>query len=367
MNIVYRKIIKETIDSINKLNNYITDKNFKCFTDITYQRAIDIIKGPDMCKSEFIKKINGLFNYGAGSQSMYSINFWIYRGWTSEESSLKVTEIQKSNSNKYVNKLKSGELMCTFSREYLETIYDKDYVDNLLSAKAKHASLIFIQNKKLYPTLYVGYNNTSIEYYLKKGYSEEESKKLLSERQSTFSLEKCISKHGKDEGTKIFNQRQEKWLNTLNNKPQEEIDDINSRKAITLDNMIKKYGEEEGREKYYSWSDSKNPGIINKNDILMPGKLYYIHFYNDELQFWKIGITNLTVENGRFAKNDVFFNKYNLNYKIIFEHEYNTYYECFEKEQFILRAFRKNRCTIDYNGFKTTEAFKINILKEFIK
>ena len=99
----------------------------------------------------------------------------------------------------------------------------------------------------------------------------------------------------------------------------------------------------------------------------MPGKLYYIHFYNHELEFWKIGITKLDVENGRFAKNDVFFNKYNLNYNIIFINEYESYSECFQKEQFILQTFRKNRLNINYNGFKTTEAFNINILKEFIK
>jgi hypothetical protein len=157
-----------------------------------------------------------------------------------EESNLKVSDIQKNNSNKYVDKLKNGELLCTFSREYLEKIYDKDYVDNLLINRAKYANSVFIENKKLNPTLYIGYNNTSIEYYLKKGYSEDESKKLLSERQATFSLEKCINKHGKEEGTRIFNERQVKWQNTLNSKPQEEIDDINSRKAITLDNMIRK-------------------------------------------------------------------------------------------------------------------------------
>jgi hypothetical protein len=99
----------------------------------------------------------------------------------------------------------------------------------------------------------------------------------------------------------------------------------------------------------------------------MSGKLYYIHFYNDEFEFWKIGITKLDVENGRFAKNDVFFNKYNLNYTIIFINEYESYSECFQKEQFILQTFMKNRLNINYNGFKTTEAFNINILKEFIK
>jgi hypothetical protein len=54
-----------------------------------------------------------------------------------------------------------------------------------------------------------------IEYFLKKGYSEEESKEMVIERQTTFSKEICIKKYGEDEGLKIFNLRQEKWAKTL--------------------------------------------------------------------------------------------------------------------------------------------------------
>jgi hypothetical protein len=44
-------------------------------------------------------------------------------------------------------------------------------------------------------------NSCKIEYYLKKTDGDlEEAKKLLSERQSTFSLDKCIKKYGEIEG-----------------------------------------------------------------------------------------------------------------------------------------------------------------------
>lgn len=46
--------------------------------------------------------------------------------------------------------------------------------------------------------------------------SEPEAKEALSERQCTFSLEKCIQKFGEEEGLKRFKERQEKWLNSLN-------------------------------------------------------------------------------------------------------------------------------------------------------
>lgn len=58
-------------------------------------------------------------------------------------------------------------------------------------------------------------SSTCLEFYLNQGLSEEEAKKKLSERQSTFSLEKCIQKYGEEEGIERFKARQEKWLNSL--------------------------------------------------------------------------------------------------------------------------------------------------------
>lgn len=56
-----------------------------------------------------------------------------------------------------------------------------------------------------------------LEYWLNKGYNEEESIKLLKDRQTTFSLNKCIEKFGEIEGNIIFNKRQDKWLDSLLN------------------------------------------------------------------------------------------------------------------------------------------------------
>lgn len=55
----------------------------------------------------------------------------------------------------------------------------------------------------------------TLEYYMNKGMSEEGARAALKERQSTFSLKKCIEKYGEEEGTRRFKERQEKWLNSL--------------------------------------------------------------------------------------------------------------------------------------------------------
>jgi very-short-patch-repair endonuclease len=54
--------------------------------------------------------------------------------------------------------------------------------------------------------------STTIEYFIQKGLSEEDARIKLKERQTTFSLEKCIVKYGESEGILKWTQRQEKWL-----------------------------------------------------------------------------------------------------------------------------------------------------------
>jgi hypothetical protein len=79
------------------------------------------------------------------------------------------------------------------------------------------------QNKKI-----LNKDTTKIDYWLEKTNGDEsEAKKLLSERQSTFSLDKSIKKYGIEEGTEKWNKRQEKWKKTLDEKPLEEKQRIN--------------------------------------------------------------------------------------------------------------------------------------------
>jgi hypothetical protein len=228
------------------------------------------------------------------SFSHWSFKYWEFRGYSKEESVNKVIEIQKLNS---------------FNR---------------------------IQKKKENPDLYKDIQDNQIGYWLKLGFNEEESKRLVSERQSTFSLEICIKKYGEAEGTRVFNERQEKWQDTLNNKPQEEIDDMNRRKSS---------------------------GINRFSDRNAPGKLYYVRFYNHEIEFWKIGITVKEVIGERFNNEKLFKQKYNLEYEILNIKEFDTIQQAYDIEQGILRKFNNLRVTIDYNNFRTTEAFDKNILE----
>lgn len=78
-------------------------------------------------------------------------------------------------------------------------------------------------------------HNARLSFYLNQGMTEDDDKIALSERQSTFSLQKCIERYGEVEGLRVFNTRQEKWQETLNSKSEDEIIEIGTlQKALNF-------------------------------------------------------------------------------------------------------------------------------------
>lgn len=57
--------------------------------------------------------------------------------------------------------------------------------------------------------------STQLEYWIAKGYSEELAKEMLTNRQRTFTLEKCMQKYGEEKGTEVWKNRQERWKKSL--------------------------------------------------------------------------------------------------------------------------------------------------------
>lgn len=90
-----------------------------------------------------------------------------------------------------------------FSKEFIK-YKGIDNVEECISEFAKEAI-----KKRIHPT--------TLEYYIDKGYSVEESGKMLYNRQVTFSKDICVEKYGKEEGLKIWVDRQERWQKSLLN------------------------------------------------------------------------------------------------------------------------------------------------------
>lgn len=109
-------------------------------------------------------------------KSHQSKEYWIKRGYSEKESIKKTTEIM-------------------------------DMVHKKTSKKRRE-----------HPELYKDVNTTQIGYWLKRGYNRKESKEKIKERQSTFTLEKCIDKYGETDGLKVWNNRQREWSKKIEKK-----------------------------------------------------------------------------------------------------------------------------------------------------
>jgi hypothetical protein len=74
------------------------------------------------------------------------------------------------------------------------------------------------------------HGSTKLKYYLDKGLSQADAQAALTDRQQTFTLEKCIARLGEIEGRKRWEERQEKWLAAFDSKSDEEMEAINRSK-----------------------------------------------------------------------------------------------------------------------------------------
>ena len=224
MKILFRQKEIADIKSIKEIETFIIDKkiinNFKSFNTKDYGNIISLINFTehinfnDFNAHGFIKKFINI-------KSHWNIDYWLVRGHSEEEAKKNIKSLQSDNSFK----LKA--------------------------------------NKEKNPNKYTGTLNTQIEYWIKKcGGDVKKAEKLLIERQTTFSKDKCIDNYGEEIGLEIWNKRQEKWINTLNNKNKKEIDRINKLKIHTKDSMIRRYGEKEGLIKYESYI-TKHSNLFN--------------------------------------------------------------------------------------------------------
>jgi hypothetical protein len=240
-----KKVIKELntfIDFLEYLNS-IEKNPIKKFSKL--ESWYNKNKNNSFSKTNFNYKNIQKDIFGKSIQSHFSIDYWIQRGYTKNEAEQKVKEIQKNNSNKNIEKIKSlskeeyNKIYATSSKEYFQhkygknwEYYYKEYNKNRTNKSLKNKVEYWInkgfskdeaeqkvkeiqsqRSKKAKEKLKKGeyFIPTQLQYWINKGFSEDEAKLKLSERQSTFSLDNLIKKYGEKEGKEIFNKRQQIW------------------------------------------------------------------------------------------------------------------------------------------------------------
>lgn len=191
----------ETIrDFIFRLNEYYDPED--PYIGITPDLEVEIlrlIENHSIVKyKDFFKKYIRNFMYSK-SRSKSTKYYWLNRGYSEIESIRKVQEFQIDLSNR------------------------------------------FLKKKKETPELYVGFSKVQKEYWIRKGFSERESIEIISKSQSTFSLVKCIKELGEEDGRKRWEDRQEKWGNSIENS--RNITWKTKSQSISYESYFNRYGE----------------------------------------------------------------------------------------------------------------------------
>jgi hypothetical protein len=166
------------------------------------------------------------------------------------------------------------------------------------------------------------------EYYMLRGFTEEESIDKVCDVQSTFSLDICVEKYGMEEGTRLWQARQDNWQATLNSKSEEEKAAINRGKATKI-----------------------NYRTLWDKELDTPGILYLLKVYKDDEIFYKIGITTRTVRQR--------YNGYTIGgyvYEVI-RTVNDTIHKCFLMEQDIIKSNKSIRYSPNEKFEGWTECF----------
>ncbi len=288
----YKILLIETVNNINIdfSEDYLIEK-YNIYLDV-FQK----FKNKELLS---YYKYNTFRNLGIFGKSCRKSEYWINRGYNEDQIKSKISDIQSTSkiekcakrwncteeearlkwkgihSDKRERLTKTGEweIACDKMGGFkLKNVIKRINPDtNKLYTEAEAKEWIHYttglggKNRVVVPGMY----NTSLLYYINKGFSEKESIELLKERQQTFTLEKNIKRHGEIEGRKRFEDRQKRWQNTLNQKSDAEKLDILIRK-------LKRFG-------YYSIQSYKFfESIVNELDIkdskmYFGPKEYYLH------------------------------------------------------------------------------------------
>ena len=207
--LVYCPICKSYFLSGKKTARFCSSK---CYKD--YWRQVNLA---EKIKNANIKFKYGIENYdyvkcpicGLKSVQLNGPHF-VYIHKMSFNEFKRLFPNQKITADNYINNTLKGDnnpnskVNASEEKRKANSPFAKEFYESRGISLEKRDKFIKDVNKK---TL----KNTRIDYYLSKGYSYEEAEKLRSERQRTFTLEKCIDRYGKEEGTRIWQDRQDKW------------------------------------------------------------------------------------------------------------------------------------------------------------
>ena len=207
--------------SIKEIEQYYID-NFK-----KEGEGIDPYTGNP---TEFISLQRGYKKYEKNNPKKLATNtieHYLNKGLSLEEAQKRVAHTSKrvSETSKEIwKKVKQeGKTRGGWSKKhFIELGFSEDDAEIEMKKRSKSRENKMKEfRKKFFGTdEYKKYSNCCIEFYLNKGLSLEESEILLRERQTTNTLENYIKKYGEEEGIKKFEDRKKKWSKDMEERYQ---------------------------------------------------------------------------------------------------------------------------------------------------
>ena len=131
------------------------------------------------------------------------------------------------------------------------------------------------------------------------GWTEEEFKNFNKSRAVT--LKNLVKKYGEEEGNKRWNDYVEQqkltksWEYMVEHFGEKHAREINKSKAITLEGLIKKYGEEEGNKKWMDFLINRSKGVSEISQRLFKeldnylGKNYTTYYHDKNNEYFMHG------------------------------------------------------------------------------
>lgn len=161
-------------------------------------------------------------------RNRYCLEYWIDHGFSEEEALNEIKRLQSVNSKQVKNRGRCDrqtmekKLGKNGADEFFKkkSRYNKEYwtsrgyteeeaVANISALQSKYGNMQDPEKAKFNSHL-------CKEFWItRSGMTEEEAEKIISQRQKTFTKEKCIEKYGLDAGLKRWEERQQKWQESL--------------------------------------------------------------------------------------------------------------------------------------------------------
>jgi hypothetical protein len=227
--------------------------------------------------------------------SVFQKDFWMKKGFSEDDAVQRVKEIQSKASSKKTFETRS-KISNETSPYKIETWLKKGLSEEEADFEVKSRRTTSIEYwlkkgfseeesiRKLSESQSISAKNskpddclpTQLKYWLKKGFSKEDAARLHSDRQQTFTLEKCIDKYGEELGREKWKARQEKWKAKVFNDVQW-IGGGKSRISMDLFEKLEETGALMGSTEKYIRDES----VVFKYDFCVKSKLKIIEFNGD--------------------------------------------------------------------------------------